>query len=371
MIGRVKLGILAALGGEHHRSDLRSLTMLAWANILPSKGLLRSHRAWCSDCLREHATVYEPLLWCIAAVEVCPRHGRPLTSRCPHCSETLPVLGWHTWPGQCSECLGYLHDDSARSDSDNVASFHQLWTANTVGEMLVGSQDEPISRERLMEALRFWTPSGTTGTTASLLEKNWDTVRMWLTGRRLPKLGTLLEICHKLETSPLPFFNLAQPAPRSQRTATASTRANRPKKPTPRRKLKLTELRVELESARRNKGVRPPSTTEVSRHLGHAKTTLYRHFPELCRAISLAHMAWRVECGVRRRQGLVEEVRKIAASLHEVGREPTLREVASRMAKPGAFRDPSARVALAQIRLELGPVPAWAVVDHSVENAEA
>jgi hypothetical protein len=97
----------------------------------------------------------------------------------------------------------------------------------------------------------------------------------------------------------------------------------------------------------------------------------YVGLDDLCRAISLAHMAWRVECGVRRRQVLVEEVRKIAASLHEVGREPTLREVASRMAKPGSFRDPSARVALAQIRLELGPVPAWAVVDHSVENAKA
>jgi len=222
--------------------------------------------------------------------------------------------------------------------------------------MLVGSQDEPLPHERLMEALRFWTPSGTTVTTALLLEKNRATVRTWLTGRRLPKLGTLLEICHKLETSPLPFFNLAQPAPRSQRTATASAQANRLKKSTPRRKLKLTELRVELESALRNEGVRPPSTKEVIRHLGHAKATLYRHFPELCRAISMAHMAWRVECGVRRRQVLVEEVRKVAASLYEVGREPTLREVASRMTKPGSFRDPIARVALAQIRLELGPV---------------
>ena len=128
---------------------------------------------------------------------------------------------------------------------------------------------------------------------------------------------------------------------------------------------------MELESALRNGGVRPPSTKEVIRRLGHSNVTLYKHFPELCRAISVAHMDWRVACGVRRRQVLVEEVRKVAASLHEVGREPTLREVASRMTKPWSFRDPLARVALAQIRLELGPVPAGAVVDRSVENAEA
>ena len=130
--------------------------------------------------------------------------------------------------GQCSECLGYLHDYSVRSASDNVASFHQLWTANAVGEMLVGSQDEPLPRERLTEALRFWTPSGTTVTTARLLEKNWATVRTWRfptdqtwlipgsglrTGTRLWGVGTLPAtgnapncllgrlVCHSLRNS--------------------------------------------------------------------------------------------------------------------------------------------------------------------------
>ena len=56
------------------------------------------------------------------------------------------------------------------------------------------------------------------------------------------------------------------------------------------------------------------------------------------------------------KQFLTEEVRRVAVSLHEAGREPTLREVASRLTKPGSMRERIAREVLAQIRLELGPV---------------
>jgi hypothetical protein len=127
-----------------HRSDLRSLTMLSRANVLPSKGMLRSYRAWCPDCFREQATVYEPLLWCIGAVEACPQHRRPLTSRCPLCSETLPVLGSQMSPGQCSKCRCYLGDDSVRSASTKPRRLINSGRQTLFGEMLAASQDEPL-----------------------------------------------------------------------------------------------------------------------------------------------------------------------------------------------------------------------------------
>jgi hypothetical protein len=343
-----------ALESLTHRSDLRRLTMLAWANVVPCAGLLRAHRAWCADCLREQASPYERLLWTIGVVETCPQHRRPLSSHCPHCSQSMPVLGWHTWPGQCSECQGSLADDSVRSASDQGATFHQVWTANAVGAMLAASYAEPLPGGRFMEALRFWTANATVEATSRLLEENQDALRAWRAGRRLPKLGSLLDLCQRLETSPVPFLTLALPASPSKTTAPACAQAKRFRKSTSRHKLNLVKLKVELEKILRVGGVRPPSAKEVSRRLGHAKTTLYRHFPKLCRAISVAHMDWRVERGVRRQQGIIDEVRKVAVSLHEAGREPTLREVAAQMTKPGSLRDPVARATLAQIRLQLG-----------------
>jgi TniQ len=351
-IAPIAASCVRAVESLTHRNDLRNMTMLSWANTLSSKGLLRSYRAWCPICLREHPTVYEPLLWCIGAVEACPQHGRRLTSRCPHCSETLPVLGSNMWPGQCSKCRCYLDDDSVISASNKAASFHQLWTAIAVGEMLAASQDEPLPSGRFMEALRFWTQDATFAETGRLLEEPDATVRRWLIGRSLPKLGTLVEICHKLETSPLPFLTLALPASHCKRIGPPCAQA---KRPNGRRKIDLTEIRVELEATLRNIADRPPSTAEVSRRMCYSKWTLYKYFPELCRAISRRYMDWRIECGVRREQALIEEVRRIAASLYEVGTEPNNREVFSRMTKPGSFRNPIVAAALTRIRLELGP----------------
>jgi hypothetical protein len=357
-----------------HRRDLRSLTMLAWANVLPCKGLLRYKRAWCPECLRGQATAYEPLLWCIKAAEACPRHRRMLNSRCPQCSETQRVPYRRTRLSNCSKCRRHLGDDSGSSASKNAVSDDQLWTANAVGEMLASSQDKPLPSGRLPEALRLLLHLGNENESVAATARRWGrspvTVQAWLNGKR-PQLGTLLDICRMFEVSPFQFLSLGLPTSQLNATATACAKSMRRRKWSSHRKIDLTELRLKLEAVLLSGGDTRLSLSEVSRRLGYHRDLFYRHFPELCRAISKAHHDWRAARGVRRKQALSEEVRRVAASLHEVGREPTLREVASRMTKPGSFRDPIARVALAQIRLELGPVPAWAVVDRSVENAEA
>jgi hypothetical protein len=59
------------------------------------------------------------------------------------------------------------------------------------------------------------------------------------------------------------------------------------------------------------------------------------HFPERCHAFSQAHARWRAARSARRKQVLSDEVRRVVVSLHEAGREPTLREVVSRLTTPG------------------------------------
>jgi hypothetical protein len=63
-------------------ANLQYLTMAVWKGIFSSQGLLRNRRAWCAACYHEWQAsgqvIYEPLLWALADVSICPTHQRTL-----------------------------------------------------------------------------------------------------------------------------------------------------------------------------------------------------------------------------------------------------------------------------------------------------
>ena len=83
------------LAGHH---DLRTLTMLPWANLLPfnGMGLLSKKRRWCSACISDWVkgkkTVYAPLIWSLDAYQACDLHGQKLCEVCPHCQRYQPYI---------------------------------------------------------------------------------------------------------------------------------------------------------------------------------------------------------------------------------------------------------------------------------------
>ncbi len=85
-----------ALESATSRRDLQCLTLLPFRNVLPEH-LFRRRRAWCAVCFDQWRatgqTVYEPLLWAIAAASYCAIHARPLDDTCHHCAGTLSPLG--------------------------------------------------------------------------------------------------------------------------------------------------------------------------------------------------------------------------------------------------------------------------------------
>jgi hypothetical protein len=97
-----------ALGAATGRSDLRSLTLSQFAGV-SSFSWLRRRRAWCPRCLSIQAEadpddIYEPLLWSIRLVSVCPA-DRPLRARINWLSPLIHaryhLVGSWTW--DCSE----------------------------------------------------------------------------------------------------------------------------------------------------------------------------------------------------------------------------------------------------------------------------
>lgn len=98
------------------RMDLQALVIPSNANTVLSKTagqeLGRNLRAWCPECFQDWVTneppIYEPLLWSIASVTVCPIHYKPLQSHCPHCQKAQRPFTAKMHVARCSQCSGWL-----------------------------------------------------------------------------------------------------------------------------------------------------------------------------------------------------------------------------------------------------------------------
>ncbi len=101
--------ILESLTSVQHLSHL---TFLNWKEVLSQRNLLEKHRAWCPSCFDEwkntQQAIYEPLIWNLEIVEICPKHKMSLAIKCPHCQKSNKILGWKSRVGYCSSCLEWL-----------------------------------------------------------------------------------------------------------------------------------------------------------------------------------------------------------------------------------------------------------------------
>jgi TniQ protein len=92
--------------------DLHLLTWLPWESTLSHH--LRQRRAWCPACFsqwrNEGLTIYEPLLWTLQIVKICPIHHCSLVEVCPCCGQENKLLNNKSRAGYCSYCRQRLSD---------------------------------------------------------------------------------------------------------------------------------------------------------------------------------------------------------------------------------------------------------------------
>lgn len=92
-VGSIAQDWVKALETLTGRTDLKFLTMVSYADILPTWKLFRKERAWCPHCYADwflqKQPPYEPLLWTLSAVNLCVYHKEPLHSLCPHCNQKI------------------------------------------------------------------------------------------------------------------------------------------------------------------------------------------------------------------------------------------------------------------------------------------
>ena len=342
---------VGALGALTLRPDLAFLTLLVGTDALAQRDLLQPVRQWCPKCYdawrRQGTIIYEPLLWSINGITVCPEHSQQLERRCPHCSASLPWLTWRSCPGYCSACGKWL----GKADGQSQLEEKERYIAETVGDFLAYMPQLPLSipREGVIQSLQDLIATITDGNIAAFARSIrrpktslWELVQ----GYFPPSLPFLLQLCYQFHLPLLPFLlSREQVAPSESLVS-----RERPPERDVRRPFDHEKAQRVLEANLADQQSVTPSMREVAQQLGLPVRTIETHFPIACREISRRYADFRKQQGQLRKTRLRQRITEAARIVLVRGEKLTYQRVGSVIGEPGCFREYEARLALLDIR---------------------
>lgn len=176
-----------------NRNDLNKLTLSSWANILPTRGLLRDEKAWCPLCYldakEKKAVVYEQLIWTLKIVKYCPIHKVQLVNKCPFCGKKMQTISRKSRPGYCSKCEKWVGINTNNTSSPTEEG---LKVVNQVINMLRVPNN--YQRNHISEALKFYVSNyfeNKVNKAAMHFGIPKSTFRYWFKGENIPTLKSL------------------------------------------------------------------------------------------------------------------------------------------------------------------------------------
>jgi AraC-like DNA-binding protein len=281
------------------RDDLHGLTMLTWGEVIALKRTVRRSKAWCAECYeqwrRSCQTVYEPLLWSLNGIDMCPLHRHPLVDHCPQCQKSLPFLTQISRPGYCSHCacwLGKNHGTQEVAAGDTAEWKQKLWNVEVGGGLLAAAPrltmvppKEQIAT--MIQACLDHYTRGNMSALARLLKVDVQIVWGYLYHEDVPAFNTLLNLCYLLSIPPLEFLT-GGPDMLQARPRLAADRVSAPSRS---RGIRIKEydilrMRQALEKVLGEEADPFPSLQDLARDMGYHSRTLSRHCPELCREVN-------------------------------------------------------------------------------------
>jgi hypothetical protein len=310
-------------------------TLRAWREICSRLGLLRHFRAWCAACYAEQSDpLYDPLLWVVGVVQVCPRHGCLLTERCPNCQNRLRLIQHHYLPGFCSSCrawLGAAHASAAAGMGDDARQTggYELWAAEQIGQLIAaapGLATTPVRQDvtTAIKACCDLLMEGNGRSLSHLLGVATTTGPSWCRGKSVPPLRILVRLSH-LTRIPLPQLLTDAAGVRELLTTQLPQVSLEPRLPH-RPPLRpgspgLQQIQAKMEAAAQE--FPPPSLEEMASRFGYKHASSLREkYPELSRRIVVNHQAYKKARSERPpasalRLGLTEQRKVLAQALRQ------------------------------------------------------
>lgn len=349
-------------------TDLHFLTLLPWAPVMTTQRLLRSTRAWCPECFAEWQEtgqpIYEPLLWNLNVVTICPHHQRYLRQQCPYpdCQETLPLLSAHIHPGYCSKCAKWLGITTGKINESPLSAemwdWH-TWVIKATGELLARAPILTVTPHlnnipNLIAAYLLQAANGKVAVLAQNLQLSRRTIRSWQQGVQIPQLESLLRLCYCCNISP---FSLLTTDPGLLNVTGLKVRSlpafpHPPKKR--RRPFDANLIQRVLEKSLESEESPPPAMRTVAQRLDYSPRQLREHFPDLCKTISMRYQNYQRICGERRVEQMKKEIRRVTLKAHIQGLYPSENQVTALLSDPGFMANPNARHIWQEALRELG-----------------
>jgi hypothetical protein len=424
-MGKWVVNLIEALEALTFNNDLRFMTMLTWVQVLPNRNLLRPVRAWCPHCYEHWRTnneiIYEPLLWSLNDVAICLHHYQYLSTLCPHCFKENRLLAWRSRPGYCSKCGGWFGSSSNLELVDNVKISQtelewQNWVTHNLGDLIAATPNlYPPVKEKISQTLSAYAnvfANGNIAVFAQMIGMGRFQTHRWCTGKSLPTIDALLQICFRLDISLLDFFYKEENIKSMNVILKNKSPSRKPTKepfkllytqdeivhilenalstnPPPslveitenlgykqtsvlyyhssdlckaiqsrhaeyKKTEKLKKMQSLLERVLASEEYPPLSMQEVTKQLGISLPSLKKYFPEICRAISERYTNYRQEKSKQRVEILSQEIRQVAFKLHSEGIEPTASRISAHLSKPVVILQKKAIAAVQAVRCELG-----------------
>lgn len=338
------------------RTDLHCLTFLPLKEIFSQVKLLRRVRAWCPWCFeswQEAGTpIYEPLLWNLETLDICPLHG-PLSTHCPYpdCARTSVCLTSQSSVGFCSRCQRWLGvPPSWRRKRRRFARDPEAWKqqqsmATMLGEVLAQAPlfPAPLSRVKAMRLVASHIDGSLQGDyeqAARHFGITESTLRDWLTGASVPQINLFLHLCLSLDVSLMALLDgSASALSFAQQSITVRDMSKRPRHVT--RKFPKRHVEKALQKAILKPQDPPISLYKLAKRLGSSPERIVSYFPELSAALTAQYHA---AMGNKREQTFLhncEEVAQAMLFLHENGIYPSRYRLKQVLSRPSIVRRPA------------------------------
>lgn len=289
--GSNALDMVDALGKLTRVQQLDMLTLASIKEVIPLRYLLKNHLAWCPVCYEEQLNtgnaIYNLLLWSLEMVNTCSKHRCKLETECFLCHKKIPILHRKSQNGYCPYCNAWLGTEVNFNRFSDKNDFDYKITL--MAEQIIKNKEQieiSASKQHIIRNLTHLVDIYTEGNIQEFARKLnlakttlWD----WCNGKVLPPLSRMLEICYLFNVSPVSFYIEDIRVNKEQIAFNAGAYS----KDTKKREIKFdydTALSILQKYAHHSES--NISMNVLAKQLGYSKRTLYKHFPNLCKAIS-------------------------------------------------------------------------------------
>ncbi|HDR4858693.1 hypothetical protein FC683_03345 [Bacillus cereus] len=346
--GSNSLDMIDALEKLTKVQQLGILTLASIKEVVPLRYLLKNYLSWCPVCYEEQLNtgdaIYNLLLWSLEMVNTCSRHRCKLETECFLCHKKIPVLHRKSQNGYCPYCNEWLGRETDLSKHSDENDFDYKITL--MAEQIIKHKEQikiSASKHQVIRNLNHLVNIYTEGNMQDFARKlnlAKTTLWGWCNGKALPPLSRVLEICCLFDMSPVNFYIEDIRVNKEKMVFNAGAYSKGTKK----REIKFdydTALSILQKYAYHSDS--NISMNVLAKQLGYSKRTLYKHFPDLCKAISAKNTGVIKEKATQVYVSNCLVIDQHVESLMQQGVYPSRRRIEEMANKPGLLKDKKLR----------------------------